>query len=67
MKFCLTLLERHSSSSSSFFFWKMTQVFLSSVKTNVLRLYSLTELFIFHLFLPFNGNLHNFNCYDTLA
>ena len=45
----------------------MTKVFLSSAKTNVLRLSSFTEPFIFHLFLPFNENLHNFNCYDTLA
>ena len=50
-----------------FFFGKMTKVFLSSAKTNVLRLYSFTEPFIFHLFLPFNENLHNSNCYDTLA
>ena len=68
MKFRFILLERRNSSSSSFFLGgKMTKVFLSSAKTNVLRLYSLTEIFIFHLFLPFNGNLHNFNCYDTLA
>ena len=73
MKFRFILLERRNSSSSSFFFFfgggggEITKVFLSSVKTNVLRLYSFTEPFIFHLFLPFNENLHNFNCYDTLA
>ena len=67
MKFRFILLERRNSSSSSFFFGKMTKVFLSSAKTNVLRLSSFTEPFIFHLFLPFNENLHNFNCYDTLA
>ena len=63
MKFRFILLERRNSSSSFFFFWgggEMTKVFLSSAKTNVLRLYSFTEPFIFHLFLPFNENLHNF-------
>lgn len=70
MKFRFILLERRNSSSSSFFMGgggEMTKVFLSSAKTNVLRLYSFTEPFIFHLFLQFNGNLHDFNCYDTLA